>query len=115
MSKQSLLFALALAFVGALLASASIEGGVLDASWTAAATTSNDGSALASVALYRLYYGDYTSDSPCPDCTFVEVASPTSAMQPNDTVSFQLTGLTALGQVPRGWRRRSLAVGGVGY
>ena len=57
MSKQSWLFALALAFVGALLASASIEGGVLDASWTAA-TTSTDGSALTSVALYRLYYGD---------------------------------------------------------
>jgi hypothetical protein len=89
MSKQSWLFAFALAFVGARLASASMEGGVLDASWTAAATTSTDGS--------------------------VEVASPTFAMQPNDTVSFQLTDLTALGQVPRGWRRRSLAVGGVGY
>jgi hypothetical protein len=113
MSKQSWLFALALAFVGALLASASIEGGVLDASWTAA-TTSTDGSALTSVALYRLYYGDYTSDSPCPGCTFVEVASPTSAMQPNDTVSFQLTGLTTLRQVPREpphtIRRRSRAL-----
>jgi len=40
MSKQSWLCALALAFVGALLASAWIEGGVLDASWTAAASTS---------------------------------------------------------------------------
>lgn len=115
MSKQSWLFALALAIVGALLTSASIEGGVLDAAWIAAATTSTDGSALTSVALYLLSYGDDTSESPCPGCAFVEVASPILAMQPNDTVSFQLTGLTALGQVPRGWQRRSLAVGGVGY
>jgi len=113
MSKQSWLFARALAFVGALLASSPIDGGVLDASWTAAATTSTDGSALTSVAVYRLYYGDYTSDSPGPGSTFGEVASPTSALQPNDTVSFQLTGLATLRQVPRGWRCRSLAVGGV--
>lgn len=67
------------------------EAGVLDASWTAP-TTNTDGSALTNLALYRVYYS--TSDSPCPGSTFVEVASSTSIPPPDQTVSFQLTGLT---------------------
>ena len=67
------------------------EAGVLDASWTAP-TTNTDGSALTNLALYRVYYSE--SDSPCPSSTFFEVATSTSSPPPDQTVSFQLTGLT---------------------
>ena len=67
------------------------EADVLDASWTAP-TTNTDGSALTNLALYRVYYSE--SDSPCPSSTFFEVATSTSSPPPDQTVSFQLTGLT---------------------
>src|SRR5215470_8591949 len=82
--------AIGLAFIGILLAASSGHAGVLTATWVAP-TTNTDGSQLTELALYRLYYD--TSDAPCPAGNFVEVASPTSAPQPNDMVSFQLTGL----------------------
>jgi hypothetical protein len=94
MSQKSGLVVIALALGVLLLTAARIEGGVLDASWTAP-TTNTDGSALTTLALYRLYYGYYTSESPCPGSTFVEVASSTPAPQPGDTVSIPITGLDA--------------------
>jgi len=83
--------AIGLTLGGVLLIAASGHAGVLNASWTAP-TTNTDGSALTSLALYRVYYS--TSDSPCPGSTFFEVASSTSIPPPDQTVSFQLTDLT---------------------
>jgi len=74
-----------------LLAAATGHAGVLTASWIAP-TTNTDGSALTQLAFYRLYYS--TSDAPCPGTTYFEVASSTSIPQPDQTVSFQMTGLT---------------------
>jgi hypothetical protein len=91
MSKKSWLVALALALGGVLLPDAPIEGGVLDASWRAP-TTNTDGSVLTNLAHYRVYYG--TSDSPCPGSTFFQVATSSSTSPSDQTVSFQLTGLT---------------------
>ena len=91
MSKQSWFVALALALGGVLLTEAPIEGGVLNASWTAP-TTNTDGSSLADVAIYRVYYS--TSASPCPGSRFIQVATSTLIPTPNQAVSFQLTGLT---------------------
>ena len=88
---NSWLLAVGLALGGALLVEAPGEAGVLDASWTAP-TTNTDGSALTNLALYRVYYSE--SDSPCPSSTFFEVATSTSSPPPDQTVSFQLTGLT---------------------
>ena len=88
---KSWLLAVGLALGGALLVEAPGEAGVLDASWTAP-TTNTDGSALTNLALYRVYYSE--SDSPCPSSTFFEVATSTSSPPPDQTVSFQLTGLT---------------------
>jgi Bacterial Ig domain len=78
---------------GCLVAqAATIEAGILDASWTAP-TTNTDGSPLTDLSSYRVYYG--TSSSPCPgSTTSVVVASPTSsptAGQPK--VSVRLSGL----------------------
>ena len=78
-------------FGGVLVMAASGHAGVLIASWTTP-TTNTDGSALTNLAFYRVYYS--TSDSPCPGSTFFEVTSPTPMPQPNQAVSFQLTGLT---------------------
>jgi hypothetical protein len=83
--------AIGLTFVGILLVAVSSDAGVLTASWTAP-TTNTDGSVLSDLVLYRVYY--YTSDSPCPGSTFVEVAAPDSNPSPDEMVSFQLTGLT---------------------
>ena len=83
--------AIGLTFGGVLLIAASGQAGVLDASWTAP-TTNTDGSTLTDLALYRVYYS--TSDSPCPGSTLLEVTSPTSNPLSNETVGFQLTGLT---------------------
>jgi hypothetical protein len=90
MSKQSWLFALALALGGVLLTEAPIEGGVLDASWTAP-TTNTDGTPLTDLASYLVYYS--TAASPCPASSFLQVASPTSSPDPDQTVSARLTGL----------------------
>jgi Bacterial Ig domain/Purple acid Phosphatase, N-terminal domain/Glucodextranase, domain B len=78
---------------GCLVAqAATIEAGILDASWTAP-TTNTDGSPLTDLSSYRVYYG--TSSSPCPgSATSVVVASPTSsptAGQPKASV--RLSGL----------------------
>jgi len=83
--------AIGLTLGGVLLMAASGHAGVLTASWTAP-TTNTDGSALTKLALYRVYYSE--SDSPCPSSTFFEVASSTSTPPPDQTVDFQLTGLT---------------------
>jgi hypothetical protein len=83
--------AIGLTFGGVLLIAASGQAGVLDASWTAP-TTNTDGSTLTDLALYRVYYS--TSDSPCPGSTLLAVTSPTSNPPSNETVGFQLTGLT---------------------
>src|SRR5262245_22705777 len=83
--------AIALTFVGILLTAVSSDAGVLAASWIAP-TTNTDGSALIDLALYRVYYS--ASSPPCPGSIFVELASSDSNPPPNETVSFQLTGLT---------------------
>jgi hypothetical protein len=64
--------------------------GILDATWTPP-TLNADGSELTDLASYRLYYG--TSDTPCPSATSVQVASPTSNPEGNQTMSFRLAGL----------------------
>jgi hypothetical protein len=83
--------AIGLMLGGVLLTAGPGHGGVLTASWTAP-TTNTDGSQLTQLGLYRVYYD--TSGSPCPGSSFVEVASPDSTPPPDETVSFQLTGLT---------------------
>ena len=83
--------AIGLTVNGILLVAASSHAGVLNASWTEP-ITNTDGSALTNLDLYRVYYS--TSDSPCPGSTFFQVATWTSIPPPNQTVSFQLTGLT---------------------
>ena len=64
--------------------------GILDASWTAP-TTNTDGSQLADLASYRVYYG--SESSPCPGSAFISVASPTSSPASDQTVSLRLSGL----------------------
>ena len=77
---------------GVLLVTASAYAGVLTATWTAP-IANTDGSPLTDLALYRVYHSIF--DSPCPGSTFAEVASPSSIPAANETISFQLTGLTA--------------------
>ncbi len=83
--------AIGLTFNGILLVTASSHAGVINASWTAP-TTNTGGSSLKDIALYRVYYS--TSALPCPGRSFVQIAASTSIRSPNQTVSFQLTGLT---------------------
>src|SRR2546426_1150851 len=67
------------------------NAGILDASWTAP-TTNTDGSPLADLASYRVYYG--TSNPPCPGPVFSQVASSTPNPPANQTVTLRLTGLS---------------------
>lgn len=83
---------LAVLLAGVLLLAGPGSAGVLDASWTAP-TTNSDGSPLADLAFYRVYYG--TSSRPCPGSTFVQVPSSTPSPLPNQTVTVTLTGLSA--------------------
>src|SRR5262244_2243398 len=64
--------------------------GVLEASW-GAPTMNTDGTPLTDLAFYRLYYGN--AGTPCPGSAFVQIASPTSSPQNNDTLTYTLTGL----------------------
>src|SRR5262245_40256928 len=76
---------------GVLIATTSpASAGTLDATWTAP-TTNIDGSQLADLASYRVYYG--SGSSPCPGSAFISVASPTSSPASNQTVSLRLSGL----------------------
>ena len=84
--------AIGLTISGVLLVTASAHAGVLVATWTAP-IANTDGSPLTELALYRVHYSIF--DSPCPGSTFAEVVSPSSTPAPNETISFQLTGLTA--------------------
>jgi len=90
--RVSCLCAIALMLGGILLVTSSGHAGVLAATWTAP-IANTDGSPLTELALYRVYYSIF--DAPCPGGTFAEVASPSSIPGANETVSFQLTGLTA--------------------
>src|SRR3989442_14455339 len=67
------------------------NAGIIDASWTAP-TTNTDGSPLADLASYRVYYG--TSNPPCPGSSFLQVASSTPNPPANQTVTLRLTGLS---------------------
>jgi hypothetical protein len=80
-----------LTFIHIVLLAASSHAGAITVSWSAP-TTNIDGTTPTNLTLYRLYYG--TSASPCPGSAFVQVATSTSIPAPNQTVSFQLTGLT---------------------
>jgi len=82
---------LALALVTALFTTTPTFAGVLDASWTAP-TTNTDGSALADLALYRIYYS--TAASPCPGSTFFQTPTSTTTPPANQRVAFRLSGLT---------------------
>ena len=84
--------AIVLTLGGILLVTASAQAGVLTATWTAP-LANTDGSPLTDLALYRVYYSIF--DAPCPGSTFAEAVSPSSTPGANDTISFQLTGLTA--------------------
>jgi hypothetical protein len=84
--------AIGLMLGGILLVTTSGDAGVLTATWTAP-IANTDGSLLTELALYHVYYSIF--DSPCPGSTFVEVASPSAIPAANETISFQLTGLTA--------------------
>lgn len=83
--------AIGLTLGGILLVVASSHAGAIDASWTAPATTT-DGSTLTNLAFYRMYYSP--SGPPCPGSTFAKVAAATPTSASNQTISFQLTGLT---------------------
>ena len=91
MSDRRWLLAPGLALAGILFATNPAVAGVLDASWTAP-TTNTDGSPLTDLASYRVYYG--TSNTPCPNGTFVTVPSPNSTPPPGQIVGTRLTGLT---------------------
>jgi hypothetical protein len=73
-----------------LLVTAPGSAGTLDATWTAP-TTNADGSPLADLASYRLYYK--TMDSPCRASSFLQVASPTTTPPPGQVVGTRLKGL----------------------
>src|SRR3989442_6794652 len=82
-----------IAVVAAVLLLASpVLAGVLGATWNAP-TTSGDGSPLASLVSYRVYFG--TSDPPCPTSSFLAVPSITSTPEPDTVVSVTLIGLIA--------------------
>jgi hypothetical protein len=49
------------------------RSGVLDLSWTAP-TQNTDGSPVADITSYRVYYG--TTPSPCPGGTYITVSNP---------------------------------------
>jgi Bacterial Ig domain len=66
--------------------------GVLDATWTAP-TTNTDGTLLADLGSYRVYFT--TAGAPCPTSSSFTVASPTPSPGPSQTVSSRLTGLRA--------------------
>lgn len=83
--------AIGLTFNGILLVTAASHAGVINGSWTAPTTNTGE-SSLKDIALYRVYYS--TSALPCPGRSFVQIAASTSIRSPNQTVSFQLTGLT---------------------
>jgi hypothetical protein len=83
--------AIGLTFNGILLVTASSHAGVINGSWPAPTTNTGE-SSLKDIALYRVYYS--TSALPCPGRSFVQIAASTSIRSPNQTVSFQLTGLT---------------------
>ena len=83
---------LCLVLGGVVLATNPGSAGVLDASWTAP-TTNTDESPLTDLASYRVYYVTAPT-SPCPGSTFVQVASPTTTPPPGQIVSVRLTGLT---------------------
>jgi len=84
--------AIGLMLGGILLVTASAYAGVLTTTWTAP-IANTDGSPLTDLAFYRVYYSIF--DSPCPGSTFVVVASPSAIPAANETISFQLIGLTA--------------------
>jgi len=77
---------------GILLVTTSGHAGVLTATWMAP-LANTDGSPLTDLAGYRVYYSIF--DAPCPGSTFAEVVSPSSTPGANETISSQLTGLTA--------------------
>src|SRR5438128_3900523 len=83
---------LCLVLGGVVLATNPGSAGVLDASWTAP-TTNTDESPLTDLASYRVYYVTAPT-SPCPGSTFVQVASPTTTPPLGQIVSVRLTGLT---------------------
>jgi hypothetical protein len=84
--------AIGLMLGGILLVTTSGHAGVLTATWTAP-LANTDGRPLTDLAVYRAYYSIF--DAPCPGSTFAEVVSPSSTPGANETISFQLTGLTA--------------------
>ena len=84
--------AIALMLGGIGLITTSGHAGVLTATWTAP-LANTDGSPLTDLALYRVYYSIF--DAPCPGSTFAEVVSPSAIPAANETISFQLIGLTA--------------------
>jgi hypothetical protein len=88
---RQLLLSYVLALGGVLLAATTSRAGILDASWTAP-TTNVDGSPLADLASYRVYYG--TFDSICSGSTFFEVPSATPSPGPGETVNVRFTGLS---------------------
>jgi hypothetical protein len=77
---------------GMLFLAATGTAGTLDASWTAP-TTSADGSPLADLASYRVYFG--TSGSPCAGPSSVTVASSAASPAPGTIVTTRLNGLAA--------------------
>jgi hypothetical protein len=85
------LLASSLAFGASGFIASPAESGVLDASWVAP-TTNTDGTPLTDLAAYRVYFG--TSATPCPNGTFVQIASPSPSPAPNATVAVRLTSLT---------------------
>jgi hypothetical protein len=80
-----------LALGGIFLVALPAGAGVLDASWIAP-TTNTDESPLTDLASYRVYYG--TTNPPCPGSSFFQVPSSTPSPPPDQTVTFRLTGLS---------------------
>ncbi len=81
---------LGLAVVALLLSTSSARAGVLDASWTLP-TTNSDGTPLTDLALFRIYYA--SGSTPCPGPFVLQMSSPTSTPQANQSATFRLTGL----------------------
>jgi hypothetical protein len=88
--RRQRLLGVGLALGGVLLVAPPSGAAVLDVSWIAP-TTNSDGSPLTDLASYRIYFGPTAA---CPGTAFVQIATATTSPEPDQTVSFRLTGLT---------------------
>jgi hypothetical protein len=77
--------------IALILAGCATPRGVLDVSWVAPVTNTDD-SSLTDLVAYRVYYS--TTDPPCPAGRTVVAAAPKVTLPPDQRLVVRLTGLT---------------------